>query len=63
MEDSGAGAKPSGKGQAGDAESAASVEADLRRVARMFLPYRDDALMRELCRLAVRSVQEGWTRV
>jgi hypothetical protein len=32
----------------------------LLRVAVMFSEYRDDELMRELCRLAIKSAKEGW---
>lgn len=36
------------------------VEQELLRVAEMFSPHREDPLMRELCRLAVKCAQEGW---
>ena len=32
----------------------------LMRVAGMFNPHREDQDMRELCRLAVKCVQEDW---
>lgn len=32
----------------------------LLRIATMFTEYRDDELMRELCRLAIKSAKEGW---
>lgn len=32
----------------------------LLRIAAMFTEYRDDELMRELCRLAIKSAKEGW---
>ncbi len=32
----------------------------LLRVAVMFSDYKEDELMRELCRLAIRSAKEGW---
>ena len=34
------------------------VQENLLRLAKMFQPYRDDELMRELCRLAIKCVQE-----
>lgn len=37
------------------------LNASLRRLAHMFDPYRDDPLMRDLCRLAIKCVQEGLT--
>lgn len=58
-----AGTKPDAGSMVGEGDLAAATEEDLRRIARMFLPYRDDPLMRELCRLAVRAIQEGWIRV
>lgn len=36
----------------------ARVQRDLLRVAHMFGEYRDDVLMRELCRLAIKCTQE-----
>lgn len=36
------------------------VEKNLLRVANMFIPHRNDPVMRELCRLAVKCVREGW---
>ena len=41
---------------AGDGVS--QIDKDLARIARMFGDYRDDRLMRELCRLAVKCAQE-----
>ncbi len=35
-----------------------AIQANLLRLAHMFEPYREDALMRELLRLAIRSAQE-----
>lgn len=43
-------------------ELAAHIEDGLHRIAHMFLPFREDQVMRELCRLAVKSVQERWIR-
>lgn len=40
-----------------------SMERDLRRIAHMFSAYRDDPLMRELCRLAIKCTQERLIRV
>ncbi len=39
-------------------EDSIVIQANLMRLAHMFEPYRDDALMRELLRLAIRSAQE-----
>ena len=30
------------------------------RIARMFEEYREDEIMRELCRLAIKCAQERW---
>ncbi len=38
------------------------IERNLVRIAHMFAPHRDDALMRDICRLAVKCAQEGLTR-
>ncbi len=38
------------------------IEKNLVRIAHMFAPHRDDALMRDICRLAVKCAQEGLTR-
>ncbi len=38
------------------------IERELLRIARMFAPYRENALMRDLCRLAVKCAQEGLVR-
>ena len=35
---------------------------ELLRIAHMFAPYRDNDLMRELCRLAIKCAQEGIAR-
>lgn len=39
------------------------MEKAFLRIAHMFSPYREDPIMRELCRLAVKSVREGWIGV
>ena len=36
---------------------------ELLRIAHMFSPYRDNDLMRDLCRLAIKCAQEGIARV
>ena len=33
----------------------------LLRIAHMFSEHREDELMRELCRLAIKCAQERWT--
>ncbi len=38
------------------------IAKNLLRLAHMFVPHRDDALMRDICRLAVKCVQEGLAR-
>ncbi|MCD8350999.1 MAG: hypothetical protein LUC93_10360 [Planctomycetaceae bacterium] len=38
------------------------TQKDLRRIAHMFSTHRDDPLMREICRLAIKCAQEGWIR-
>ena len=43
-----------------DARAGGDVDERLMRVGRMFGPHRDDPDMRELCRLAIKCVQEGW---
>ncbi len=39
-----------------------AVRTNLLRIARMFAKFRDDAIMRELCRLAVKCAQERLIR-
>lgn len=39
-----------------------AVRTNLLRIARMFADFRDDAIMRELCRLAVTCAQERLIR-
>lgn len=51
------GAKPAPEG--GSGEDAARVQRNLMRIAHMFGEYRDDRLMREMCRLAIKFAQEG----
>ena len=34
------------------------LQHDLQRIAHMFSPYRDDPVMRDLCRLAIKCAQE-----
>lgn len=43
---------------AGPAKSDTQVQRELLVIARMFVEYRDDPIMRELCRLAVKCAQE-----
>ena len=48
-------------GMDGDApldKSDTQVQRELLLIARMFVEYRDDPIMRELCRLAVKCSQE-----
>jgi flagellar biosynthesis regulator FlbT len=35
-----------------------AVQRNLRRIAHMFAGFRDDEIMRELCRLAVKGARE-----
>jgi hypothetical protein len=44
------------------APGAEGVERSMLLIARMFAPHRDNELMRSLCRLALKCVQEGVTR-
>ncbi len=44
------------------AKSGAGTQDELMRLARMFVAYRDDPIMRELCRLAVKCAQEQWIK-
>ncbi len=44
------------------AKSDTRAQGDLMRLARMFVAYRDDPVMRELCRLAVKCAQEQWIK-
>ncbi len=48
-----------------DGETAAAgtrAPDELMRIAHMFVGYRDDPVMRELCRLAVKCAQEQWIK-
>ncbi len=64
-------AKPAATGESDVTESkrkpfaadTTQVQANLIRVARMFHEFRDDPLMRELCRLAIKCAQERLIRV
>lgn len=38
------------------------TQKDLRRIAHMFSAYRDDPVMREICRFAIKCAQERWIR-
>lgn len=50
------------KKKAGDpAREEELVNARLLRLAHMFDPHRDNPLMRELCRLAIKCAREGLT--
>ncbi len=57
--------KPAGDVEDPDIRAALENEAiqdSLIRIAHMFAEFRDDPLMRELCRLAIKSVQERLIR-
>jgi hypothetical protein len=45
--------------EAGSVKSEVQVQRELLVIAHMFVEYRDDPIMRELCRLAVKCAQEG----
>ncbi len=40
-----------------------AIQGELARIAHMFAPHRDDPVMRELCRLAVKCAQERRIRL
>ena len=48
--------------QADGGDDGMSMERDLRRIAHMFSAHRDEPLMRELCRLAIKCAQERLIR-
>lgn len=46
-----------------DDKSIKRIDKKLLRIAQMFAPYREDPLMRDLCRLAVTCAREEWISV
>ncbi len=46
-----------------EADGERDTQERLIRIAHMFGEHREDRLMRELCRLAIKCAQERWTSV
>lgn len=53
---------PSAGTEAGDKSDSVIMQEQLLRLAHMFEPFKEDPLMRELCRLAIRCAQERLIR-